>query len=142
MLDEARTGFGIVPGAGEPVKKGDFLRSIPFMLAMGLLTGVAQSIGGDFHDGTFMGYGTSTGVSLLIMIPLGLLASRLHRGHPGTRRTVWTVMLVFVLTMNMNDSTGNALAVKLAVMGTLAFMLALLPNRLTVGSWFPSRQRG
>ena len=140
-LEGLRTAVGLTRGSGEVPPKGELRRSIPFTLAMALVSGISMGVGGAFLDATGMGHVTAVAVGLAVLFVFGLPVSHPFPSHPFVRRIAWTVALTFVLTMGVGDGTFASFPLRLAAGVAVAVVISLLANRLIQGSWFPFWRR-
>ena len=140
VFDAIRDALGIRRGSnGSP--EGRWLQSLPYVLVMGGVAGIAASIGVDFHDDTPTGYALALGAGLLIMLPAALLANPLLRSHAFDRRMVWSLFVAFTLTWSMDDSTHDANLMRIGAMAAVMAVVLVVLNLLAVGVWRPPRRR-
>ena len=136
-----RAAFGIVPSAELVLNKGEFLRSLPYVLASTVLVIVAREIGAGIRDDTLTGHVVATGVTLLIILAGALLTYRVIWSRPGVRHSLWVFMPGILVMVELDGSTVSAIMLKMAVMLAISIPIALLAYRLADGTWLPPRWR-
>ena len=70
MFERRRAAVGLIRSSREVPAKAEIRRSLPFSMAMGVATGIAMIVGGEFLDSTPTGYVAGVAVGLVVFAAL------------------------------------------------------------------------